>query len=61
LIEEGLRIAVAEHCRVATAERILPRVSKATGGPMPGVDLADSSTLQEIEDLSYVGRMTHFK
>src|SRR5262245_61978943 len=31
--------------------RILPPVSKATGGLMPGVDLTRLSDIQEIEDL----------
>jgi hypothetical protein len=39
---------------------ILPRVSKATGGPMPGVDLDDFSALQELDDLEYVERMKRF-
>ena len=42
-------------------ERIMPPVSTATGGPMPGIDLADLSDLQEMEDLDYVRRMQRFK
>jgi len=61
LIEEGLRLVVAEHRRATKAKRILPRISKATGGPMPGVDLTDLSALQEMDDLEYVQRMKHFK
>ena len=62
LIEDGLRMAVAEN-RTAKhkRKRILPRVSKATGGPMPGVDITDFSALQEMDDLEYVERMKHFK
>jgi hypothetical protein len=60
LIEEGLRMVVADNRRTK-AKRILPRISKATGGPMPGVDLTDLSALQEIDDLEYVERMKHFK
>ncbi len=41
--------------------RVLPPVSKATGGPMPGVDLTDFSALQESDDLEYVERMKRFK
>jgi hypothetical protein len=36
-------------------------VSRATGGPRPGVDLTDLSALQELDDLDYVGRMTRLK
>jgi hypothetical protein len=35
-------------------ERVLPRVSTATGGLMPGIDLDDLSALQEMDDLEYV-------
>jgi len=56
LIEEGLRLVVAEK-----RKRVLPRVSKATGGPMPGIDITDMSAIQEMEDLEYVERMKHFK
>ncbi len=42
-------------------ERVLPRVSTATGGLMPGIDLDDFSALQEMDDLEYVERMKYFK
>jgi hypothetical protein len=42
-------------------KRLQPRVSKATGGLMPGIDLDDVSALQEMDDLEYVERMKHFK
>ncbi len=45
----------------AKAERVLPRFSTATGGPLPGIDISDSAALQEMEDLEYVERMKHFK
>ena len=61
LIEEGLRLVVAEQRRAIKAKRILPRISKATGGPMPGIDLTDLSALQEVDDLEYVDRMKHFR
>ncbi len=62
LIEDGLRALVDERPKPAKARRILPRVSKATGGLMPGVDLTRFSDLQEMEDLEYVERMKqHFK
>ncbi|HEY7119013.1 MAG TPA: hypothetical protein VH475_20655 [Tepidisphaeraceae bacterium] len=61
LIEEGLRAVVAEQHKGPRTKRILPRVSEATGGPMPGVDISDGSALQEMDDLEYVERMKHFK
>jgi hypothetical protein len=39
----------------------MPRVSKARGGLMPGLDLTDPSTLQEADDLDYVRRMHPFE
>ena len=59
LIEDGLRLVVADDRRFR--KRVLPPVSKAAGGPMPGVDLMDLSALQETDDLDYVGRMKRLK
>jgi hypothetical protein len=61
LIEDGLRLVVAETSDTAKKKRVLPRFSKATGGPMPGIDITDGSALQEMDDLEYVERMKHFK
>ena len=61
LIEDGLRLVVAENPEAAKQKRVLPPISTATGGPMPGIDLTDFSALQEMEDLEYVERMKHFK
>jgi hypothetical protein len=61
LIEEGLRSVVAENRKHTRGKRIMPRVSTATGGPMPGIDLTSFSALQEMDDLEYVERMKHFK
>jgi hypothetical protein len=61
LIEDGLRLVVAEGRRAAKGKRVLPPISKATGGPLPGVDLSDLSGLQETDDLDYVERMQRFK
>jgi hypothetical protein len=61
LIEDGLRLVVAERRNVKQEKRVMPRVSTATGGPMPGIDLTDFSALQEMDDLEYVQRMKHFK
>ena len=60
LLEDGLRLVLAEN-RDVRAKRVLPPVSKATGGPMPGVDYTDFSALQEMDDLAYVERMKRFK
>ena len=61
LIEDGLRMVVAERQRPAKKKGGPIRVSKATGGPMPGVDLTRFSALEELDDLEYVERMKHFK
>ena len=61
LIEDGLRLMVAESKSTAKKKRVLPRVSKATGGPMPGVDITRFSALEELDDLEYVERMKRFK
>jgi hypothetical protein len=61
LIEDGLRAVVDERGKSGKGKRVLPRVSKATGGLLPGVDLTRFSDYQEMEDLEYVERMKHFK
>jgi hypothetical protein len=61
LIEDGLRIVVAEKGNRPKAKRVMPRVSKATGGLRPGIDLDQFWKYQEMEDLEYVERMKNFK
>jgi len=61
LIEDGLRLIVIEKQKVPKTKRVLPRISKATGGAMPGIDFTDSATLREIEDLDYIGRIKKFE
>ncbi|HEY3642380.1 MAG TPA: hypothetical protein VGL31_14900 [Xanthobacteraceae bacterium] len=61
LIEDGLRLMVADRHRVAKPRRVPPPISKATGGPMPGVDLTDLSSLQETDDLDDIERMQRRK
>jgi len=56
LIEEGLRRVVNQNQPAEPPVRVLPRVSAATGGLMPGVDLNDSAALQEMDDLEYARR-----
>ena len=61
LIEDGLRLVVADSGKVVKRRRVLPPVSKATGGPMPGIDPTDLSALVEMDDLDDVLRMQRFK
>ena len=42
-------------------KRVLPPVSKASGGLLPGIDITDSRSLQEGDDLDYMQRMTRPK
>ena len=61
LIEDGLRLVVADGRKAVKGKRVLPPISKASGGPMPGIDLTDLSALQEIDDLDQLARMQRFK
>ncbi len=61
LIEDGLHRVVADDRQKPKARRSSLPVSKATGGLMPGIDIADSAALQEMDDRAYVERMKHFK
>ncbi len=61
LIEDGLRMVVTEPKKAAKKKRVLPRVSRAAGGLMPGIDLTRFSDIQGMDDLEYVERMKHFK
>jgi hypothetical protein len=60
LIEDGLRLVVSKD--TAKRQRVrLPPVSTATGGVAPGLDPADTSALQELDDLNYVKRLQRLK
>jgi hypothetical protein len=61
LIEDGLRLVVADGRKAVKGKRVLPPISKATGGPLPGVDLTDLSALQETDDLDQLERMQRCK
>ena len=61
LIEDGLRLIVDGKQKVIKEERVLPRISEATGGALPGIDFTDSSMLQEIEDMEYLRRMKNYE
>jgi hypothetical protein len=56
LIEDGLRAIVSESRQAAKSGRVLPRVSQAGGGLMPGIDLTAPSSLQELDDFEYLRR-----
>ena len=58
LIEDGLRLVGGGNKRAAKGERIMPRISTAGGGVMPGTDLNDSAALQEGDDLDLIARMS---
>ena len=58
LIADGLRMAIADNRKSVRAKRILPPVSKAAGGLLPGVDVANAPAMQEIDDLEYMQRLT---
>ena len=57
LIEDGLRRVLADRAPAANAGRVLPPVSTATGGLMPGISLEDSASLQEMDDLYRARRL----
>jgi hypothetical protein len=57
LIEDGVRRVLNERGAPAKTKRVSPRVSTATGGLMPGIDLNDSAALQEMDDIEYVKRL----
>lgn len=56
LIEDGLRLVVSTQ-KHAPAKHRLPRTSRAIGRELPGVDVNDGSSVQELEDIEYVERM----
>jgi hypothetical protein len=56
LIEEGLRLVTSPK-KAQRAERRLPRISTATGGFYPGIDISNNAAIQEIEDLEYIERL----
>jgi hypothetical protein len=57
LIEEGLRLIVAEGRRGRKHRRYRLPLSTATGPPLPGIDISNSAALQEMDDLEYVERL----
>ena len=57
LIEEGLRLIVAEGRRGRKHRRYPLPLSAATGPQLPGIDISNSAALQEMDDLEYVERL----
>jgi hypothetical protein len=47
---------LAPPTKFGRQKRVMPRISEATGGLMPGIDLIDLSSLQDVEDLDYLRR-----
>jgi hypothetical protein len=56
LIEDGLRRVLNKRALGDKTNRVLPPVSAATGGLMPGIDLRDMAGLQEMEDVDAARR-----
>ena len=50
LIEEGLRLVLAQSHQPPRRERVMLPVSILGGGIFPGVDLNDSAALEDIMD-----------
>ena len=61
LIADGLRIVTADRRGGSRPKRVMPRVSKAKGGTLPGIDLSDSAALQGLEDLNGIRRLRQAK
>ena len=60
LIEEGLRLVTAKHGKRPVPRRVLPPISEATGGLLPGIDLTKLSEREEADDLEHLERMKRF-
>jgi hypothetical protein len=60
LIEDGLRVVIADKALSGTRRLPLP-VSKETGGLLPGVDATKFSALEERDDLERYGPMKRDK
>ena len=61
LIEDGVRSVVTGDKKTKKTKRVMPRVSKASGGPLPGFETITLSKIDETDDLEYAQRMKHFK
>lgn len=61
LLEEGLSVVISGAPRPAKTKRVLPPISSAVGGTMPGIDLTKPSVLEEQEDLERLERTLRAK
>jgi hypothetical protein len=62
LIEDGLRAVIAGPPKAPERKRVvLPRVSRASDGLIPGVDMTRLSDHQEMEDRDYLERTKRFE
>lgn len=61
LMEDGLRYIVSAKPAGEKQKRSLPRVSTATGGFRPGVDITSYSALEELDDIERFGRLDRDK
>ncbi len=57
LMEDGLRYVVSDKPAGEKKERVMPRVSSATGGFLPGFEFMKFSEFQELEDLEYAEKL----
>ena len=57
LIEDGLRLIIAEERKTRKTRRVQVPVSSATGGFMPGMENLTFSELEELDDLEYIERL----
>ena len=57
LMEDGLRYIVSAKPAGEEQKRVLPRVSTATGGLRPGVDIISYSAIEELDDIERFGRL----
>ena len=55
LMEEGLRYVVSDKAATEKRERIIPRISSATGGFAPGV--TSVRDIEEMQDLEYIEKL----
>jgi hypothetical protein len=61
LMEDGLRYVVSDKVQDLKRERIMPPVSKETGGLLPGIDLTKFSALEELDDVERYGQIKNEK
>lgn len=60
LIEDGLRLVISNKT-AEQPQRVLPPVSKETGGFRPGFEFMSYSALEELDDLQRYGQLKRDK